>query len=111
MKDLSARAAAIAALAYPVVGVAFALPLHASSPRAVVLAWRLAAWLVAAATFAGNLAYEHFRLRNPPFRAAMHGSAAVALGAFLLAVWVNFLVHWTGQNRPLAPLALIIFPA
>ena len=104
------RAAAIAALAYPVEGVIFSLPLRASSSHGIVVAWRLAAWLGAAVTFAAHLAYEYVRLRNPPLRAAIHGSAAVALGAFLLAIWVNIRVHWAAQQSPLVPLALILFP-
>jgi hypothetical protein len=105
------RAAAIAAVVYPTVGVSFSIPPGMSSSHGVAVAWRLAAWLVAAVTFTAHLAYEHVRLRNPPLRAAIHSSAAVALGAFLLAIWVNVRLHWAPQQSPLAPLALILFPA
>src|SRR5690349_13546128 len=83
--------AMLVAVVYPVVGVAFAALGNLSASHEMVVAWRLAAWLVSAAAFAAHLGYEHFRLRSSPLRAALHVSAAVALGAFLLAVWV--IVH------------------
>ena len=91
------------AIVYSVVGITFALPTHSARSHAVVVAWRLAAWLVSAATFGAHIAYEHFRVRNPPTGVALHAAVAVAFGAFLLALWVN--VHAR------SPLALIVFPA
>ena len=37
---------------------------------------------------------------------------AVAIGAFILAIWVNVHAHWSASSHqsPLTPLALIIFP-
>ena len=91
------------AIVYPVVGITFALPTHSARSHAVVVAWRLAAWLVSAVTFASHIAYEHFRVRNTPARVALHAAVAVAIGAFLLALWVSY-----QHSRPL--LALIVFP-
>ena len=107
------RTAMLVAIVYPVVGIVFALPANSAASNEVRFAWRLAAWLVSAATFAAHIAYEHFRSRNPPLRAALHVSLAVALGAFILAVWVNVHAHWvaSAHQSPLAPLALIAFPA
>ena len=101
------------AIVYPVVGITFAVPANLSASNEMRVTWRLAAWLVCAAAFAAHLAYEHFRLRNPPLRAALHVSLAVALGAFALAVWVNVYAHWgaSSHQSPLAPLALVVFPA
>jgi hypothetical protein len=100
------RAALLAAFVYPVVGVTFALP------HTAVIAWRLAAWLASAVTFGVHLGYEHARLRSSPLRGALHCSSAVALGAFLLAVWINARLYWTvsAHHSPFAPLALIAFP-
>ena len=98
-------------IVYPIVGVLFALPANSASPE-VRFGWRLAAWLVSAATFAVHIAYEH-RLRRSSFDAAMHVAAAVAMGAFLLAVWINVHAHWVGattRQSPLTPLALVVFP-
>jgi hypothetical protein len=95
------------AVVYPIVGVTFAIPTASAASHKVVVGWRLAAWLVSALTFAAHIAYEHFRERNLPLRAALHVAGAVAFGAFLLAVWIN--VH--GQHTTRALLALIVFPA
>jgi hypothetical protein len=95
------------AIVYPVVGIVFA----AAASRGMVVFWRLAAWLVCAAAFVVHIRYEHSRVQSPPFKAALHVSLAVALGAFLLAVWIN--VHdWSvaGHLRPLALLSLVAFP-
>jgi hypothetical protein len=94
------------------VGVGYATPLHPSSPHTTVVAWRLAAWLVSALTFAAQIAYEHWRVRQGPLRGALHCSAGVALGAFLLAVWINARGYWdpSARHSPLAPLALVAFP-
>ena len=94
------------AIVYPIVGVVFAFPANSAVSNDVRFAWRLAAWLASALTFSVHIAYEHFRERNLPLRAAMHVAGAVALGAFLLAVWINF-QHQT--TRVL--LALVVFPA
>jgi FtsH-binding integral membrane protein len=93
------------AIVYPIVGVTFAIPANSAVSNEVRFGWRLAAWLVSALTFAIHIAYEHFRARNLPLRAASHVAGAVALGAFLLAVWVNF-----RHQSTRALLALIVFP-
>lgn len=102
-------AALLAAIIYPAVGVVFALLDSSAGPYRIRF-WRLAAWLVSALVFGAHLAYEQ-RRPSSPLRTALHVSIAVALGAFLLAVWV--LVHGrvTGARQsPLAPLALVLFP-
>lgn len=103
------RAALLFGIVYPIVGITFAVPAHSSAGQARA-AWRLAAWLVCGAAFAAHLAYEHFRLRSPPGRAAWHVSVAVAFGAFVLAVWINAHPHRSPSNRPQALLALVVFP-
>jgi len=106
-------AATLAALIYPTIAVAFAKPLHPSSSHSAVIAWRLAAWLISAVTYVVHLGYEHWRLRNSPFRGALHGAAAVALGGFLLAARINLQQLWdpAAHQNPHAPLALAVFPA
>jgi hypothetical protein len=107
------RTALFFAIVYPVVGITFAVLANPSASNTMRVTWRLAAWLVCAVAFAAHLGYEHFRLRNSPARAALHVSVAVALGAFALAVWVNVHAHWgaSSHQSPLAPLALVVFPA
>ena len=101
------------AIVYPVVGITFAASANSSASNEVRVTWRLAAWLVSAAAFAAHVAHEHSRTRNSRPRAALHASVAVALGAFVLAVWVNVHALWGASShpRPLAPLALVVFPA
>ena len=96
------------AIVYPVFGITFAF----AASQGMVVFWRLAAWLVCAAAFAVHLWYEHARLQSPPSRAALHVSLAVALGAFLLAVWINVHAYWSagGHPRPFALVALVVFP-
>jgi len=105
--------AILVAAVYPIVGITFALPTNPRASREIVVSWRLAAWLVSFAAFAAHLAYEHSQLRNSALRAALHTSLAVALGAFALAVWI--LIHArlnaSTNQSPLAPLALVVFPA
>jgi len=102
------RMAMFLAVLYPVVGIVFAV----AAFKGMVVFWRLAAWLVCAAAFAAHLGYEHSRLQSPPRRAALHVSLAVALGAFLLAVWINVHAYWSaaGHQSHFAPLALVLFP-
>jgi len=101
------------AIVYSVVGITFAALVNPSVSGEMHVAWRLAAWLVCAAAFAAHLGYEHLRLRSSPPRAAWHAAAAVALGAFALAVWVNVHAYWgvSSPRSPLTLLALIAFPA
>lgn len=103
--------ALLVAIVYPVVGITFAV-LDNQSASSPIRIWRLAAWFVSAAAFGVHLVYEHLRLRTSPLRAALHTSVAVAVGAFLLAVWVNLHGHWVASSHqsPLAPLALVLFP-
>jgi hypothetical protein len=107
------RTAIILAIVYPVVGITFAALANPPASNEMRVTWRLAAWLVSAGAFAAHLGYEHFRLHNTPSRAALHVSMAVALGAFALAVWINVHAHWDASSHrsPLAPLALVVFPA
>jgi len=73
--------------------------------------WRIGAWIVSAVFGAAHIAYEHYRFHNPSLRTALHAAAAVALGAFGIAVAAN--IHWllTDPRPPRAPLlALPLFP-
>jgi hypothetical protein len=88
------------------VGIVFALP------TSHVRAWRLAAWAVSAVGFAAHIAYERFRLRDPPGLAALHVALAAALGAFGLAVGANIhsLSVGSDRHRQLLLLSLAIWP-
>lgn len=101
------RQALLVGLVYFLVGKLFALP--ADNVRA----WRLAAWAISAAVYAAHIGYEYWRMGNPPRSTALHVSAAVAVGAFGLAVaatvnsWVT-----PSTNQPWQfLLALVAWPA
>jgi hypothetical protein len=92
---------------YTLVGVVFAMPRHD------IHAWRLAAWLVCGVGYAGQIGYEHFRLRNSPLSNAWHVAVAVAIGALGVAAVAN-VRSWSmavsGQERHLLRLSLAIWP-
>ena len=79
----------LVAVAYLVVGIAFAAFSDWATTNAMHLLWRRLAWLVSGIGFAAHIAYGHFRLGNSPRTTAMHASSAAALGAGGLAVAAN----------------------
>ncbi len=100
------RAALLAGGVYLLIGRLFPQPAHH------LFAWRLAAWIASGVAYAAHIGYEHFRLRNSPRAAALHVAAAVALGAFALAV--AGMIHSlsiTSAIRPAWLLALVSWPA
>jgi Na+/melibiose symporter-like transporter len=101
------RPAVLVGIAYAVVGIVFARPdTHAQ-------AWRLAAWILSAAGYAAHIAYERLRLRSSTLSAAVHVAAAVAVGAFGLAVGANIhslSIESTSRHRKLLLLSLGIWP-
>jgi hypothetical protein len=104
------RAVLVVAVAYVVIGIVFAA-LDDSPDAAVVRLWRLAAWAASAVVAAAHIWYGQSRLDSPPLRTAWHAAAAVALGAFGLALAAN--VHWLlaetrGPHPPF--LALPLWP-
>jgi hypothetical protein len=98
--------AIIAGVLYSAIGILFGLPTtHAR-------AWRLAAWLASGAIYAAHIGYEHFRLRNPAYKTALHVALAVALGAFGLALAASAHELWVAPvyRRSLA-IAFVAWPA
>jgi hypothetical protein len=73
--------------------------------------WRLSAFVISGVVFAAHIAHEHFRLRNGAQPTAWHTSAAVAFGAFALALVAN--IHDLGSAtgyRPRMLIALLAWP-
>jgi len=100
----------IVAVAYAVIGIVFAVLDDSPDPNRVHR-WRLAAWVASAVVAAAHLGYERFRLGNSPRPTALHAAAAVALGAFGLAVAAN--IHELGfatGYRPRMLIALVAWP-
>jgi hypothetical protein len=100
-----------AALAYGVVGFAFAVFAGWATSQDGRIAWRLLAWLVSAVVFAGHIGHEHFRFGHRPVTTAWHAAVAVALGAFGLAAAAGAHALWTATGRlRLFALALVLWP-
>ncbi|HEX3282475.1 MAG TPA: hypothetical protein VHR36_14665 [Pyrinomonadaceae bacterium] len=99
------RATVIGVL-YCIIGFVFALPSHQ------VRMWRLAAWVASAVLYAAHIAYEHLRLRNSARSIALHVAAAVAIGAFGLAVvaFIHSLFVPPNYTRWRFGVALIAWP-
>jgi hypothetical protein len=101
----------VGAFYFVVAGIAFGAFAAWSTSNRMVVAWRVASFVVSLVAFAIHIGYEHFRLGNRPLRNASHASMAVALGAFLLAVAAN--IHAIGvasANHRLLAAALVIWP-
>ena len=105
------RAAILVGAVYLAVGLTFSALASAAESHRMVVLWRLAAWVISAAAFGAHIWHEHFRLRNSPRITAWHASAAVALGAFGLAVAARIHAHVTATGNPrLLTLALVAWP-
>jgi len=95
-------------IVYLFVGVALPNP---PAPNRAQFMWRLAAWLICAATFALHIGLEYFRFRTSPRSTAIQAAASVALGAFALAAAANLHALTTGTgNQRLLALALVVWP-
>lgn len=73
-------------VAYFIVGIVFGELAKRAGSEQTRFAWRLTAWVLSGAVYAGHIGYEHFKLRNTPRVVALHVGSAAAFGAFLLAV-------------------------
>ena len=96
---------------YFVVGITFAALAGAAASTQLRFIWRLVAFIISGVAFAAHIAYEHFRLRNTVRPMAWHTAAAVALGAFALALVAN--IHDLGSAsgyRPRMLIALVAWP-
>lgn len=105
-------AALITGVLYLVAGLLFAALAGSAGSNDVRVAWRLAAWVTSAAAFAAHIGYEHVRLRDSPRTTAWHAAAAVALGAFGLAVAANIHAQQVASShRGRLIIALAAWPA
>lgn len=93
---------------YFLIGAVFPNP-PASDPSQ--FAWRLAAWVLSVAAFAGQIGLEHFRFRRTPSVTAFRTAAAVALGALAIAVSANIhAMNAAGGPRRGMAAAMVIWP-
>ena len=92
-------------LIYLVAGLVFGALAGSAGSNQMVVAWRLAAWVISAAAFAAHIGYENIRLGTSPKTTAFHVSLAVALGAFGLAVAATLHSRATHHHFPAFALA------
>ena len=105
------RAAILVGAVYLAVGLTFSALASAAESHRMVVLWRLAAWVISAAAFGAHIWHEHARQHNSPRTTAWHAAAAVALGAFGLAVAARIHAHVTATGNPrLITFALVAWP-
>ena len=105
------RTTILLGVVYLVIGIAFGALANAAASHQMLVTWRLAAWIASAVVFAVHVGHELLRMGNSPRTTAIHASAAVALGAFGLAVAANVHAHWAAAgNQRLFTLALVAWP-
>jgi hypothetical protein len=99
------------ATTYVVVGLVTAELAGSASTVQMRNGWRMAAWLLSAVIFVGNLIYDHVRLRSGARDSAVHVATAVALATFVLAAVGPVRSHWgtPGIGR-VALLSLPLWP-
>src|SRR5262245_10625071 len=106
MKTAAVRIALFVGSMYLVAGIVFGeLAGRAASGQGRV-AWRWAAWLVSGVVFGAHILYEQVRLRTSPKFAALHVSAAAAVGAFGLAAAANVHAYVASAHEHVLMLAL-----
>src|SRR5947209_4077311 len=103
----SVSTAALASMAYAVIGIVFALP------TTHVRVWRIAAWVLSGVGYGVHIAYERLHLQYATGSAALYVALGTALGTFGLAMGANIhamVTDSTDQQRHLLLLALGIAP-
>jgi len=81
-------------------------------PTFNVQLFRWAAWVISFVAYFAHIWFEHFRLRNAPRMIALHVSAAVGVGALLLALAAmvhNIALHGTAVG-PAWLISLVAWP-
>jgi len=112
MKSAAVRIALLVGSMYLLAGIVFGELAGRASSAQTRVAWRWAAWLVSGALFGAHILYEQVRLRNSPKIAALHVSAAAALGAFGLAAAANVHAYVASahEHALMLGLSLAIWP-
>jgi hypothetical protein len=99
-------------VAYFLIGFLFGGLAGAAATNHERVTWRLAAWLVSALVFAAHIGYEQTRQGSSAASTAQHTAAAVALGAFGIAVAAMVHSLAVGSGRLGSHLiALVAWPA
>ena len=98
-----------AGLFYLVIGLMFGELAGRATSAEMRVGWRLAAWVISAAAFAAEVAYERLRLASSALSASWHTAFGAGVGAFALAVVAA--VHVGAGFDARYALALVAWPA
>jgi hypothetical protein len=93
---------------YLLAGLIFGRLASSAPSHQLVVASRLAAWVISAVAFAAHIWYEQFHLHDSARVTALHAALAAALGAFALAAAAS--LHASATHRHFPPTALVIWP-
>ncbi|HEX6559212.1 MAG TPA: hypothetical protein VF021_07100, partial [Longimicrobiales bacterium] len=105
------RSVLLIGLAYAIIGVLTGSLAQSASSIRMQTVWRLAAWLLSLALFAGQVTYERLRLDSSAARTALRAAGAVAIGAFLLAAVGPVRSYWgTERFWQVTVLSLLLWP-
>jgi hypothetical protein len=98
-------------LVYVVVGIVSAALAGSATSIQGRNAWRMMAWAVSLLAFGAQFLVERVHFNNTTLRSALHNSAAVALGALVLAAAGPVRAHWGTDSQQQALTALFLWPA
>ena len=104
--------ALLAGVAYAVFGVGFGELSARAGSHHMVVAWRLAAWVVSALVFGAHLLHE-IRITRSVLQTALRAAVGAAIGSFGLAVGAvlhSLSVSPAPQTVTLIRLSLIVWP-
>jgi D-aminopeptidase len=103
--------AIVIAFAYLSAGLLFAALAGNAATHKMVVAWRLAAWIVSAIAFALHIVFEYVRRGYRSLATALHAAVGAALGAFGLAAAATIHSYLSpAAHRFPAGLALVLWP-
>lgn len=100
----------VVGVGYLVAGLVFGALAGGAGSHQMRVTWRVAAWVISLAAFAGHVLYEQLRRRSSPGTTARHAALAVATGGFGLAVAANVHALAVSGHRLSHTLALLLWP-
>ena len=105
------RIVVLFSIIYIVEVIVFAALVNSSSSTGMQDFWKWTAFIVSAVIFVLNIAYEHYRLKNPPPSTALHVSVGVAIATFTLALlaYIYGLITNSGSHNMML-YALVVWP-
>jgi hypothetical protein len=101
--------ALLIALFYAIAGVGLGALAGAAGSHQMVVAWRLAAWVLSAIAFAAHIWIDGVRYGFSCAQTAYHAALASGLGAFALGAGALYHSHRVQNAHPFPPLAMVVW--